>query len=101
MNIETIVLAIGVLAFCVSVITEVFKGVGALAKIPTDALVLVLSMALTVLAFFAYMQYTGQTVLWYTVLAAIMEGFLVAFVSMYGWQKLTELWGRFKNGGSD
>lgn len=98
MSIETIILAIGVLAFCVSVITEVFKGVGLLAKIPTDALVLVLSLALTITAFIAYMQYVQQAILWYTILAAIMAGFLVAFVAMYGWQKLTELWGRFKGG---
>ena len=98
MSIETIILAIGVLAFCVSVITEVFKGVGLLAKIPPDALVLVLSLTLTITAFIAYMQYVQQAILWYTILAAIMAGFLVAFVSMYGWQKLTELWGRFKGG---
>lgn len=98
MSIETIILAIGVLAFCVSVITEVFKGVGLLAKIPTDALVLVLSLALTITAFIAYMQYVQQAVLWYMILAAIMAGFLVAFVAMYGWEKLTELWGRFKGG---
>ena len=98
MSIETIILAIGVLAFCVSVITEVFKGVGLLAKIPTDALVLVLSLALTITAFIAYMQYVQQAILWYMILAAIMAGFLVAFAAMYGWQKLTELWGRFKGG---
>ena len=98
MSIETIILAIGVLAFCVSVITEVFKGVGLLAKIPTDALVLVLSLALTITAFVAYMQYIQQAILWYMILAAIMAGFLVAFVAMYGWEKLTELWGRFKGG---
>ena len=90
MSIETIILAIGVLAFCVSVITEVFKGVGLLAKIPTDALVLVLSLALTITAFIAYMQYVQQAILWYMILAAIMAGFLVAFVAMYGWEKLTD-----------
>ena len=98
MSIETIILAIGVLAFCVSVITEVFKGVGLLAKIPTDALVLVLSLAFTITAFIAYMQYVQQAILWYMILAAIMAGFQVAFVAMYGWEKLTGLWGRFKGG---
>ena len=28
------------------------------------------------------------------ILAAIMAGFIVAFVAMYGWEKLTELWKR-------
>lgn len=98
MSIETIILAIGILAFCVSVITEVFKGVGFLAKIPTDALVFVLSIGITVTAFVAYMQYIQQTILWYMIIAAIMAGFLVAFVAMYGWEKTSELWLRFKKG---
>jgi hypothetical protein len=89
---------IGTLAFIVSVITQVFKGVGVLAKIPTDILVLVLSIGITVTAFVAYMQYIQQTIIWYMILAAILAGFLVAFVAMYGWEKFAELWSRFKKG---
>lgn len=93
-NMTIILAVIGILAFCVSVITQVFKGVGVLSKIPTDALVFVLSIGITVAAFVAYMQYTNMAILWYMVLAAIMAGFIVAFVAMYGWEKLTELWKR-------
>lgn len=85
----------GAIAFIVSVITQVIKGVGVFAKIPTDGLVLVLSIGITVAAFVAYMQYLHMTILWYMVLAAIMAGFVVAFVAMYGWEKLSELWKRF------
>ena len=92
----TILAVIGALAFMVSVITQVFKGVGVLAKIPTDILVFVLSIGMTVTAFVAYMQYIQQTILWYMILAAILAGFLVAFVAMYGWEKFAELWYRFK-----
>lgn len=95
-NMALILAIIGVLAFMVSAITEVFKGVGVLSKIPTDVLVLVLSVGITVAAFVAYMQYIQQTILWYMILAAIMAGFLVAFVAMYGWEKLSDLWTRFK-----
>lgn len=95
-SMSMILAIVGVLAFLVSVITEVFKGVGVLSKIPTDIVVLVLSIGITVVAFIAYMQYIQQTILWYMILAAIMAGFLVAFVSMYGWEKLTDLWSRFK-----
>jgi hypothetical protein len=94
-NLSLILAVIGALAFIVSAITEVFKGVGVLSKIPTDIVVLVLSIGITVVAFIAYMQYKQQTILWYMILAAIMAGFLVAFVAMYGWEKLTELWSRF------
>lgn len=92
----TIVLAvIGVLAFLVSVITQVLKGVGIFNKIPTDILVFVLSIVLTVTSFIAYMQYIQQTIIWYMILAAIMAGFIVAFVAMFGWEKLSDLWSRF------
>ena len=95
-SIIMIILAvIGAIAFIVSVITQVIKGVGVFAKIPTDGLVLVLSIGITVAAFVAYMQYLHMTILWYMVLAAIMAGFVVAFVAMYGWEKLSELWKRF------
>lgn len=94
-NIMIILAVIGAIAFIVSVITQVIKGVGVFAKIPTDGLVLVLSIGITVAAFEAYMQYLHMTILWYMVLAAIMAGFVVAFVAMYGWEKLSELWKRF------
>lgn len=94
-NMALILAIIGALAFVVSVITEVFKGVGILSKIPTDIVVLILSIGITVVAFIAYMQYIQQTILWYMILASIMAGFIVAFVAMYGWEKLSELWTRF------
>ena len=94
-NMTVLIAVIGALAFCVSVITQVFKGVGFLAKLPTDALVFVLSIGITVAAFVAYMQYIQTSNLWYMILAAIIAGFIVAFVAMYGWEKLSELWTRF------
>lgn len=96
-NATLLIAIIGALAFMVSIITQVFKGVGILSKIPTDILVLVLSIGLTVASFIAYMQYIQQSILWYMILAAIMAGLIVAFVSMYGWEKLYELWKRFNN----
>ena len=94
-SVTSLLAVIGALAFMVSIITQVFKGVGVLSKIPTDILVFVLSIGLTVIAFVAYMQYIQQVILWYMVLASIMAGFIVAFVAMYGWEKFSELWKRF------
>lgn len=90
-----LVIAIGALAFVVSVITEVIKGMGVMKKVPTDIVVIILSMVLTVVAFFAYAQYTALVVAWYWVVAALICGFFVAFIAMYGWSKLNELWTRF------
>lgn len=94
-NLTLIMAVVGVLAFVVSVITQVFKGVGALKKIPTDILVFVLSIVLTVATYVAYMDYIQQTVIWYMFIVAVIAGFMVAFVAMYGWEKISELWKRF------
>lgn len=90
-----LVVAVGALAFIVSVITEVVKGIGVMKKIPTDIVVLALSMVLTVVAFIAYAQYASVAIVWYWVVAAIICSFFVAFIAMYGWSKLSELWARF------
>lgn len=90
-----LVIAIGTLAFVVSVITEVIKGIGVMKKVPTDIVVIILSMVLTVVAFFAYAQYAALVVAWYWAVAAIICGFFVAFIAMYSWDKINELWARF------
>lgn len=97
-NMTILLGVIGILAFTVSVVVQVFKGVSILKKIPTDILVFVLSVGLTVTAFVAYMQYVQQTITWYMIIAAILAGLLVAFVAMYGWEKVSELWKRFYRG---
>lgn len=94
-TLSQLVVAIGALAFVVSVITEVIKGIGVMKKVPTDIVVIILSMVLTVVALFAYAQYAALVVAWYWVVAALICGFFVAFIAMYGWSKLNELWTRF------
>lgn len=90
----TILLAVvGGLAFIASVITQVIKDI--FKNVPTDLVVFVLSIALTVTAFIAYMQYIKAEMLWYMIVASVIAGFIVAFVAMFGWEKLSELWKRF------
>lgn len=92
-NATLLIAVIGFMAFIVSVITQVVKGV--LRKVPTDLVVFVLSIALTVTAFIAYMQFIKDEIIWYMIVASVIAGFIVAFVSMFGWEKLSELWKRF------
>ena len=94
-SLSQLMVAVGGLGFVVSVITEVIKGIGVFKKIPTDIVVIILSMVLTVVAFFAYAQYASLVGTWYLIVAAIIGGFFVAFIAMYGWSKLKELWTRF------
>lgn len=87
---------VGILAMLVSLITELIKGLGVLKNVPTDAVVIVLSVALTMLAYFAGTSYLAANVVWYEVAGVIFGGFIVAYVAMYGWSKLTDLASRFK-----
>ena len=92
-NATLLLAVVGGLAFIVSVITQVIKDI--FKNVPTDLVVFVLSIALTVTAFVAYMQYIGEAMLWYMIVASVIAGFIVAFVAMFGWEKLSELWKRF------
>lgn len=94
-SLSQLMVAIGALAFVVSVITQIIKGIGVFKKIPTDIVVTVLSMVLTVVALFAYAQYASLAVAWYLIVAAIICGFFVAFITMFGWSKFKDLWTRF------
>lgn len=90
------ILLVGILAFVVSVIVEVIKNIPGIKKIPTDLIVIILSVALTIGAMFAYLSYTAMVVTWWMVIAGVLGGFFVAFIAMFGWEKLNELWARFK-----
>lgn len=94
--ITTIVAGIGALAIVISVITEVTKNIGFMCKIPTELQVIVLSIILTPLALFAYSSYAGFALTWYMIVGAVIGGFFVAFVCMYGWEKLSEIVKKFK-----
>lgn len=87
---------IGVLAFLVSVITEVTKNIGFLAKIPTDLQVIILSVMLCLMTYFTYASYFKLKIEWYYISACLVAAFIVAFVAMYGWDKLSTLYSRFK-----
>lgn len=87
---------IGAMAFVISVITEVTKNVGFLKHVPTDSQVIVLSILLCQVAYFAYISYFKIEVQWYHVAGCFIAAFMVAFVAMYGWDKLTALYKRFK-----
>lgn len=87
---------VGALALTVSVVIEVIKNIGVLAKVPTDIVVIVLSIALSVATFFTYAAVAGIAIVWYYIVGTILGGFFVSFVAMYGWDKLTELIERFK-----
>lgn len=94
-DLSLLILVIGIIAFMVSVIIQVVKGVTLFKSVPTDLLVFVLSIVLTVLALLAYASYAKMMLVWYMIVAAVLVGFIVALVAMQGWTKVMELANRF------
>lgn len=91
--------ALAVAAFTISVITEVTKNIGILNRIPTALQVIILSVALCQAAYLVYLSCVHQQFVWYGPVIALVFAFYVAFLAMYGWEKLAGLWGRFKKPG--
>lgn len=89
MDLSVILSIIGALVVLTNIIVQVLKKV-TWEKMPTNILVIVISMVLTLAAFFAYCQIKTIAVAWYTVVAAIVLGFLVAYAAMFGFDKIKE-----------
>jgi hypothetical protein len=83
------------LVTAVTMIVEVVKRL--LPKVPTDLVVFVVSIALTVLALYVYASIMDITVMWYYAVGAVTVGFGVAYAAMFGWEKFAALWSRLKS----
>ncbi|HBI63003.1 MAG TPA: hypothetical protein DDY31_17665 [Lachnospiraceae bacterium] len=92
--ISYLLIAIGVMAFIVSVITQVIKSWPGLEKLPTAMVVIVLSLVLCPVIFVAMMAWLQKPIAWYMIVACMIMAFVVALVSMDGWERLKELWER-------
>lgn len=80
---------VGVLVIVTNIIVQVVKKV-TWDKLPTNILATLVAIVLTLGAFFAYCQIKSITVVWYTVAAAVVLGFFVAYAAMFGFDKLKE-----------
>lgn len=63
-------------------------------KLPTNALAMIVSLVLTLGAFFAYCSIKEIAVVWYMVFAAVVLAFMVAYAAMFGFDKLKEALGQ-------
>ena len=97
--ISYLLIAIGIMAFIVSIITQVIKSWPKLDTLPTSAVVIVLSLVLCPVAFIAMMSWLNQPIEWYMIFACFLAAFVVALVARDGWERLKEIWDRtgYKN----
>lgn len=87
--IPVLLLIVGVLVILTNIIVEVLKKV-LWDRLPTNILAVIVALVLTLIAFFAVMEYLSVIVLWYYVAAAIVIAFMVAYAAMFGYDKLKE-----------
>lgn len=94
MELSVIITIAGVLVALTNVIVEVAKK-ATWDKLPTNILALIVAVALTLAAGFAYCQIEAITITWYIVVAFVVVGFMVAYAAMFGFDKLKEImnWG--------
>ena len=78
-----------VLMIVTNIIVEVLKKL-TWERLPTNILVFVVAMAVTLLAFLAACQIMGVRILWYMVAGAVVLGIFVAYAAMFGFDKLRQ-----------
>lgn len=83
------------LMLLVNIFTEVLKKV--FVNIPTNALALVLSLIITIVAMFIWLDIKSITFVWWMILVAIAVAFMVAYAAMFGWDKLQQLITQWNN----
>ena len=90
-----ILIVVAALCTLITIITEFTKEIGFLKRIPTSLQVLVLSIIVCVVSFFAYTSYAGIVFHWYFLVAVIFASFVVAIICCKGWDYIFEIWNRF------
>lgn len=91
-----VLMAIGLTAFVVSIITQAIKDMPFLTKVPTSVVVLILSLILCPVEVIVLCQYFKIVIEWYYIFASFIASFIVYLVSTGGWERVTELWNRTK-----
>lgn len=94
-NLSTILIAVAIICTVTSIITQFTKEWGMLKKVPTSLVVVILSTAITIVVFIAFMSYKNYTVTWYMLLAAVVTGIVIAYITCNGWDSLIKLFKRF------
>jgi len=82
-----------ILVCVVNILTQIFKSLLSKTEIPTRIFVLLISIILTVVTFIAVCQIYAIPLVWYTVVASVVMGFIVAYCAMFGYDNL---YGEFK-----
>ena len=87
--ISAVLLIVAILVVITNIIMQVVKK-ATWDKIPTNLLVVIVSMALTVAVFLAIFQIEAVAITWYMIAAVLVLGIFVAYAAMFGFDKFRE-----------
>lgn len=96
-----LLMAIGVLAFLTSIITQVIKEMPGLKNVQTNIVALVIALILCPLSVVILCIYFNIELLWYYIVGAVITAFIVYLVATGGWEKVKEIWERSKHKRND
>ena len=87
--ISAVLLIVAILVVITNIIVQVVKK-ATWDKIPTNLLVVIVSMVLTVGGFLAIFQIKAVAITWYMIAAVLVLGIFVAYAAMFGFDKFRE-----------
>jgi hypothetical protein len=88
---SVLILFVSVCAFFTALIVEGLKSISAIDKLPTKLVVYIVAVILTTPIFVAMMAFLKQPIEWFMIFGSFLASFVVANVSMNGWDDITEL----------
>lgn len=94
-NSMALLAALGLLAFMVNIITELTKDIGSIKKIPTKLYVIIVSIIVNFLSLVVCNRIESKAINIFYFIVAFLASFVVAYISMYGWDTFNELKDRF------
>lgn len=86
--------AMACLVFGVNIIVEVVKKL--FPQVPSTFVAAILSVVVTMVAFFAWAAIIDLMIVWYYVVAAFVLGLFVAYAAMFGFDKFKQALTRLK-----
>ena len=92
---SVLALVLFLLTFTTNIIVEVFKSM--IPKLPTNFLVFIVAIVVTILALFIAAAILEITVMWYYTVGAVVLGVFVAYAAMFGFDKFKELFERLQS----
>ena len=87
--VQLVMVVFGLMLF-VNLVSEVLKQV-TWNKIPTNLLVFILSIAVSIVALLIYVQIYHIVIVWYMFVFAVAVGFCVAYAAMFGFDKFKQI----------